>query len=174
MKVTIVPGVLLSFCLCAQCGAGNQTSSTPAPSPVAKDLATLVRSVPLIVVAKVSELQPGRTVGEGEGYLQFNDVRLLVEKRLKGQPPTELFVEQLVKAGRTASAEVGPAYEPGQRYVLFLRPGEGNRYITAGQGRYLLRKGTVYPTEPGLVADKVRDTEQAKFIAEIEVNLRTR
>lgn len=168
MKWTRVLGVVFSFFLCAQCSARSQVSSTPAPFPVAKDLAGLVHSVPLIVVAKVAELRQGRTVGKGDAYFQFNDVRMIVEKCLKGQPPQELLVEQLANAGSSVSAEVGPAYHRGERYVLFLRTGEGNRYVTAREGRYILRKGRVYPTEPGLVADKFRDAEEAKFIVQIE------
>ena len=173
MRWMIVLAVLLIISICTQCGTGSQVSPTPSPFPVAKDIGSLARSVPVIVVAKIGELQPGRTVGEGDARLTFNDVHVTVERRLKGQLPAELIVEQLTLAGRKASSEVGPAYEPGERYVLFLLPGEGNRYVTATQGRYLLRKGRVHPTEPGSVADKFREAEEAKVIADIEARLRT-
>lgn len=150
------------------CSNGKHVSPTPAPFPLARDLSSLVQSVPLIIVGRVAGVQPGRTAGEGETRLQFNDVQVSVEKWLKGDTPTEVLVEQLAIAGRTVTSEVGPAYKPGERYVLFLRPGEGNRYITVTQGRYLLRRGRVHPTEPGLVADKMKGMDEAKFVEKIE------
>ena len=150
------------------CSNGKHVSPTPAPFPIAKDLPSLVQAAPLVIVGKIEGIQRGRTAGEGEAQLQFKDVQVRVEKRLKGEAQTEVLVEQLAVAGRTVTSEVGPAYEPGARYVLFLRPGEGNRYITLTQGRYLLRRGRVHPTEPGLVADKLKDMDETKFIEKIE------
>lgn len=157
------------FCGSASaCSSPTQVSRTPAPFPVAQDLPSLVRDAPTIIVGRVTGIQAGRTAGEGEGQFRFNDVRITVEKRLKGKVSAEVIVEQLAKAGPTVTSEVGRPYEPGQRYVLFLRPGEGVRYIASTQGRYLLRDGAVQPTEPGPVADKVKGMNEAKFIAGVE------
>lgn len=163
--IALVAPAVFCGAACA-CSSPTQVSRTPAPFNVAQDLASLIREAPLIIVGRVTGIQAGRTAGEGR--FQFNDVRITVEKKLKGKASVEVLVEQLAKASPTVTAEVGPPYEPGQRYVLFLRPGEGVRYIAITQGRYLLRDRAVQPTEPGLVADKVKGTDEAKFIAGIE------
>lgn len=157
------------FCGAASaCSSPTQVSRTPAPFPVAQDLPSLIRDAPLIIVGRVTGIQAGRVAGEGEGRLRFNDVKITVEKKLKGQVSAEVLVEQLATAGPTVTSEVGRPYEQGQRYVLFLRSGEGGRYIASTQGRYLLRDGAVQPTEPGPVADKVKGMDEAKFIAGID------
>jgi len=154
------------------CGGGGLVLAVP-PQSVAsedviqQDLAGLVRAAPLIVVGKVADIQPGRVAGSGEGRLQFNDVRVTVERRLKGEPPAALILEQVDMTGRTFIG-LGPAYKTGERYMLFLRPGEGDRYITIPQGRYLLRWwGGVRPTQAGPVADKLKGMGESKFIEEI-------
>lgn len=166
-----LPAIVLAWALCIQCTTPGQVTPTPAPLPIAKDLPSLLEAVPLVIVGKVVGIQAGRMVGEGDMELQFNDVRVSVEERLKGDAGVEVLVEQLAVSGRAASAEVGPPYRPGERYVLFLRPGEGGRYVSATQGRYSLRSGQVRPTEPGPVADKVRNMSEATFIREIKAVL---
>lgn len=165
--VALVAPVILCGAASA-CSSPTQVSPTPAPFPVAQDLPSLIRDAPLIIVGRVTGIQPGRVAGEGEGQFRFNDVRITVEKQLKGKVSAEVLVEQLAKAGPTVTSEVGQPYEKGQRYVLFLRPGEGVRYIASTQGRYLLRDGAVQPTEPGPVADKLKGMDEAKFIARVQ------
>ncbi|MGH7428430.1 MAG: hypothetical protein ACREJ4_08780 [Candidatus Methylomirabilaceae bacterium] len=154
------------------CGGGRPVLAVPPSSitgddVIQQDLAGLVRAAPLIVVGRIADIQPGRVAGSGEGRLQFNDVRLTVERRLKGEPPATLIVEQVDMTGRVFIG-LGPAYKSGERYVLFLRRGEGDRYITIPQGRYLLRWwGGVRPTQAGPVADKVNGMGESKFIEEI-------
>ncbi len=160
------------------CSGGRPVFAAPPQSiatedVIQQDLAGLVRAAPLIVVGRVADIQPGRSAGSGEGRLQFNDVRVTVEKRLKGEPPAALIVEQVDMTGRVFIG-LGPAYKTGERYVLFLRRGEGNRYITIPQGRYLLRWwGGVRPTQAGPVADKTKGMGESKFIEEIAAIVRS-
>lgn len=172
-------GLLVLFiAIVIGCGGGRSVFAAPPQSitdddDIQQDLAGLVRAAPLIVVGRVADIQPGRTAGSGEGRLQFNDVRVTVEKRLKGEPPAALIVEQVDMTGRTFFG-LGPAYKTGERYALFLRRGEGHRYITIPQGRYLLRWwGGVRPTQAGPVADKMKGMEESKFIEEIAAMLRS-
>jgi len=160
------------------CGWGRPVLAEPPQSIAAEDviqqnLAGLVRAAPLIVVGRVADIQPGRTAGSGEGRLQFNDVRVTVERRLKGEPPADLIVEQVDMTGRTFFG-VGPAYKTGERDVLFLRRGEGHRYITIPQGRYLLSWwGGVRPTQAGPVADKTKGMRESTFIEQIAAMVRS-
>ncbi|MGH7410903.1 MAG: hypothetical protein ACREJ6_07595, partial [Candidatus Methylomirabilis sp.] len=140
------------------CGGGvSVASATAPPFLIAQDLAGLVQAAELVVVGKVIEMKPGRIAGEGDARLQFNDIRVTVEKRLKGEPTGTVTVEQVDMTGRFFLSGVGPAYNVGERYVLFLRPGEGDRHFPLTQGRYLLARGSVRPTEEGPAADKVKD-----------------
>lgn len=148
--------------------AGGRAVAAPPPGPVAQDLPDLVRMAPLVVVGKVVEVRAGRVAGSGEGRLQFNDVHVSVERRLKGDPPATIVIEQVAPTGRAFSSEVGPPYKPGERDVLFLRPGEGHRYVVLPQGRYRLERGTVHPIGPGSVAEKARGVDEVRFLGEIE------
>ena len=170
-------GVPLLFLLAlmagvAGCGGGSAASAALPPLPIHQDLQSLVQATPLILVGQVAGLQPGRVAGSGEGRLQFNDVRVTVEKRLKGNPAAEIIVEQVDTTGRVFTSEVGPAYKRGERYLLFLRPGEGERYITTTQGRYLLKAGAVRPIDGGPVADNLKGKEEAQLIEAIEAIVR--
>jgi hypothetical protein len=149
-------------------GASGLVAAAPPPGAVAQDLPELVRAAPLVVVGRVVEVRAGRSAGSGEGRLQFNDVHISVERRLKGDPPATIVVEQAAPAGRAVSSEVGPAYQPGERDVLFLREGEGHRHVVLPQGRYRLERGTVQPIGPGPVAERARGIDEARFVGEIE------
>jgi hypothetical protein len=133
-----------------------------------ENLRDLVEESELIVVAEVAEVKPGRSVQTREETLQFNDVTLTVEQVLKGEETASVTVEQLETGGRPVSAEVGPPYQEGQRYVLFLQPGEGDRQVTVPQGRFLLEGGEVEPTQPGDIAQEVEGMKEAQFIREIQ------
>jgi len=160
------------FMIALGCGAGEQAIAARPPLPIHQDLQSLVQATPLIIVGKVVDIQPGRVAGSGEGRLQFNDVRVMVEKRLKGNPPHEVVVEQVDMSGRTFISEVGPPYRPGERYLLFLGRGEGERYIPVIQGRYRLKGGTVDPLDPGPAADGLKGVAEAKAIEEIDAIIR--
>lgn len=164
--------MLIAQIACLDSGGGKRVYAAPPPGLIVQDLLTLVGATPVIIVGKVVGIQTGRTSGEGDARLKFNDVRMSVERRLKGEMPPTVIVEQLAAAGRTVTSEVGPPYKRGERYLLFLRPGEDGRYISVTQGRYLLTKGAVHPTEPGLVADKFKGMDESSFIEEIEAIVR--
>lgn len=160
--------LLLALTMGIVCGRVMSSSAAPPPGPIAQDLVSLVHGADLIIMGKVVGVQAGRTAGQGHGRLEFNDVRVSVKKQLKGEATEKIVVEQLAEAGAFVTSEVGPPYQPGERYILFLGPGEGGRHIPVTQGRFLLRAGRVYPTQPGPAADSVKEMDQAKFIAEIE------
>lgn len=159
--------LLFALVVSISCEVDDAVYAAPPPDQIHQDLASLVQAAPLIIVGKVVDIQLGRIAGEGEAQLQFNDVHVGVERLLKGEPPDPLIVEQVAVAGQVLTPAVGPPYKRGERYVLFLRKGEGRRHITITQGRYLLQGGTVHPTEPGLAADKMKGMDEAKLIEEI-------
>ena len=159
---------LLALSVGVACGKSEPVSAARPPGPIARDLASLVLGAPLIIVGEVVKLQPGRIAGKEEARLQFNDVHVRVERRLKGEPPDVVVVEQIAIGGHTFISEVGPPYRPAERYVFFLHPGDGTRYITTSQGRFLLKAGRVRPTDPGPVADAFKGKDEAKFIAEVQ------
>jgi hypothetical protein len=162
-------GVLLgglAMALTMGCSAPS-TNALP-PGPPVENLQDLVEESELIVVAQVSEVKPGRTVETREERLQFNDVTLEVEQVLQGEETASVTGEQLDTEGKPVSAEVGPPYKKGQRYVLFLQPGEGDRQVALPQGRFLLEEGEVEPTQPGDVAQEVKGMKEAEFIQEIQ------
>jgi hypothetical protein len=164
-SIVLLLGVL-SMMLTHSCGAPS-TDALP-PGPAVETLQDLVDGSELIVVAQVSEVKPGRTVETQEEELQFNDVILEVEQMLKGEANDSVTVEQLDAEGKPVSAEVGDPYDEGQRYVLFLQPGEGDRQVTLPQGRFLLEGGEVKPTQPGDVAQEVEGMKEAQFIQQIQ------
>ena len=151
-----------SFCV------GGRLSAAPPPGPIPQDLPELVRMAPLVVVGQVVEVRAGRVAGSDEGRLQFNDVHIGVTRAIKGDPSVTIVVEQVATAGRAVSSEAGPPYKVGERYVLFARSGEGHRYVVLPQGRYRLERGTVNPIGPGLVAERVKGLDEARFVREIE------
>lgn len=154
-------------------GAAAAQGAPPVPGEVAMDLPSLVQGTPLVIVGKVMGIQRGRVAGEGEARLQFNDVQVSVERRLKGQSPATVTVEQVDMGGRTVlSPGIGPAFKVGERYVLFLSPGEGPRYVTGPQGRYRLEGRSVRPVGEGPVAEAAKGAEVAKFLEQIEAAAR--
>lgn len=108
----------------------------------------LVASAPLIVVADVREITPGRTT---EG-LAFEDVHLDVTRRLKGSTGGALVLEQAAPEGRSLGA---PRFQPGDRHLLLLRPSRSHagRHVPVHQGRYRIEDGRVVAAQPGPVAD---------------------
>lgn len=144
-------------------GSIQACAAPPPPFRSDQDLSGLVQSATLIVVGKVTDVRPGRTAGEGEARLEFKDARVQVEKRLKGEAPPEIVVELVSQERRIIiSPHLGPPYEPGERYVLFLMPGEGGRYVAVPRGRFFLQGGRVGPL----------DMDEAQFIEKIEALVR--
>ncbi len=147
--------------------SGTNVAAAPPPgAPILFSLADLVKAAPLIVVGRVAEITPGREAGEGIAHLKFNDVRIEVEKHLKGEAKTSLVVE-LVDMTKRIVPELGPPYRVGERYVLFLQPGESPRFVTVGQGRYLLQGQQAHALNIGPVADRLEGKPEAEFIEEI-------
>jgi hypothetical protein len=164
-----VLAILLAAVLTAgSAGAGGFVAAAPPPGADAQDLPQLVQAASFVVVGRVVEVRTGRSAGSGEGRLQFNDVHISVERRLKGDPPATIVIEQVAPAGRAVSSEVGPAYQPGERDVLFLRQGDGHRHVVLPQGRYRLEGGAVQPIGPGSVAERAQGIDEARFVGEIE------
>jgi hypothetical protein len=166
VSLPILLGAVLTL---GSAGAGGRVAATPPLGAVARDLPELVRVASLVVVGRVVEVRAGRSAGSGEGRLQFNDVHISVERRLKGDPPATIVVEQVAPAGRVVSPEVGPPYKLGERDVLFMREGESHRHVVLPQGRYRLERGTVHPIGPGPVAEKARGLDEARFVGEIGI-----
>ena len=147
--------------------SGTYVAAAPPPgAPIVSSLTDLVKAAPLIIVGRVAEITPGREAGEGAGQLKFNDVRIEVEKPLKGEATTSVVVE-LVDMTKSIVPELGPPYRVGERYVLFLQPGESPRFVTVGQGRYLLQDQQVRALNIGPVADRLEGKPEAEFIEEI-------
>lgn len=164
----VLPLVLVAVLTAGSACAGGRAAAAPPPGAVAQNLPELVRTAPLVVVGRVDEVRAGRSAGSGEARLQFNDVHVTVERGLKGELPATIVLEQVATAGRAVSSEVGPPYKSGERYVLFLGPGQNSRYVVLPQGRYRLERGTVRPIGPGLVAEQARGLDEARFVGEIE------
>lgn len=153
-------------------GLSGRGHPAPPPFSLVRDIPELVRSVPIIIVGKVTGIQPGRISGSGDSRLGFTDVRIRVEKSLKGSSPPKVAVEQVSGAGKKFTSEAGPPYYKGQRYLLFLRPGEGGNYIPIPQGRFFLEKGKIIPVGPGILADKVKGMSEARMIEKIKSVIR--
>ena len=98
--------------------------------------------------------------------MRFNDIHIEVEQRLKGQSEATVIVEQVDMTGRIVP-NLGPPYRTGERYVLFLQPGEPSRFITTPQGRYRLDNQKAQSLQIGPVADRLEGKPEAEFIKEI-------
>lgn len=137
-------------------------ASAPPPFRPARDLPALVEGASLIIVGKIEGVKPGRVAGQGDAQLEFNDVRVQVEKRLKGEAPQVITVEEVSQARRVVISPMGPPFQAGERYVLFLMRGEGERYVPLPRGRFYLEGGRVGPL----------DMEEAKFLGQIESSVK--
>src|SRR5688572_30688388 len=102
----VLPILLSAVLTAGSAGVGGRVAATPPPGAVAENLPELVRVASLVIVGRVVEVRAGRSAGSGEGRLQFNDVHISVERRLKGDPPATIVVEQVAPAGRVVSPEV--------------------------------------------------------------------
>src|SRR2546426_8019399 len=152
----VLPILLGAVLTAGSAGTAARVAAAPPPGAIAEDLPELVHAASLVVVGRVVEVRAGRSAGSGEGRLQFNDVHISVERRLKGEPPATIVVEQVASAGRVVSSEVGPPYNPGERDVLFMRGGEGHRHVVLPQGRYRLARGPAQATGAGAGAGRAR------------------
>ncbi len=149
-------------------GCSLSVTTTPPAEVAEEDLSGLVRAAELIVVGRIVSVQPGRAAGEGEARLQFNDVLVDIENQLKGEVRAPVTIEQVDTSGRVFSSEVGPPYRTGERYLLFLVRGEGNRYISIVNGRFLARSGRVRPVQSRSLAGNPKEMEEERFLQRIK------
>ena len=163
-RVALLTGLALMGMLFGFGQALQVLAAPPPPFQMGQDLPNLVQRASLIIVGKVVDVKAGRVAGEGEARLEFDDVRVSVEKRLKGEAPAEVVVELVSQKRRVVIfPQIGPPYKPDERYVLFLTPGEGGRFVAiVPRGRLFLEGGRVGPL----------DMDEAKFIEEIQTLVR--
>lgn len=148
-------GTVLGGGLLLACGGGQEAGRTSdsLPKEAADRLDALAAAAPLIVVAEVTELRPGRTVGEGEAALSFQDVRLAPQRVLKGSARGDLLIEQVSREGRVVLGSQPLA--SGDRVLLFLRPSETEegRHVPLSEGRYRLEDDILQPLDTGPLSD---------------------
>jgi len=133
------------------CSADNATDRPDSAGDLRDDFTgarSLVASAPLIVIANVGEITPGRTT---EG-LTFEDVHLEVTQQLKGGTDGALILEQAAPEGRSLDAT---RFEREDRYLLLLRPSRSHpgRHVPVRQGQYRIDDDRVFSLQPGPVAD---------------------
>lgn len=137
------------------CGGGQEAGRTSdsLPHEAADRLDALAAAAPLIVIAEVAELRPGRIAGQGEGALRFQDVRLAPERVLKGSARGDLLIEQVSREGRVVLGSQPLA--SGERVLLFLRPSETEegRHVPLSEGRYRLEDDILQPLDSGPLSD---------------------
>jgi hypothetical protein len=108
----------------------------------------LVAGADLIVIADHMRAEPGRVVGEGEDATLFTNNTFVVESTLKGvHEELTLKLEQtggIAADGQVFNINDGGPYEPGSRYLLFLKStGDGSYYLISHQARYRIDEGEV-------------------------------
>ncbi len=146
------------------CKDAQPESSPPLPGP----MRNLVNQAPVILLGQVEDLSPGRVAGPPEDQLLFQNVRIGVDRLLKGRGVGEsIVVEQVDPSGRVVLGV--RTYSQEERYVLFVRPSEseGGIHVVLRQGRYLVEGETVRSTEPGPVANQVNGMQLDDFLAEV-------
>jgi hypothetical protein len=174
LRRKLLSAAFLLVTMSIACSGGRPVSALPPlGEPMARDLAGLVRIARLIIVGEVVAIQPGRVAGQGEARMQFNDVLIRLEKTLKGSASETIAVERVAAPPGEVIMGLGPSYQRGERYLLFLRPGEIPRYIPVRQGRYRLEHGRVYPTSEGPVANQLRGKEATALLGQIATILAT-
>lgn len=111
----------------------------------------LFNAADVVVVGTVTNISPGRVIGEGETALAFANVTVRVDERMKGSPDkgTTLTVVQVAPAERVAGDTAAEYAEPagesvavGEQLLLFLEPtGDRDRTfsIVSDQGQYVVR-----------------------------------
>ena len=123
---------------------------------------------PIIAIGTVTSIAQGRTVTVGEDRLAFNDISIRVERLLKGKVGNPFIVEQVANVERVVTPGIGPAYRVGERYLLFLQPGEGHRLIPIPQGRYRIDRGVVTPLDGGPAAESMKGRSESQVLTQLE------
>ncbi len=113
----------------------------------------LVAGADLIVIADHFSAQPGRVVGEGEDATPFTNNTFVVESILRGvHEGSTLELEQtggIMAGGQVLAISDGGPYEPGSRYLLFLKSkGDGTYYLISHQARYRIEGDILEGVDP--------------------------
>lgn len=115
----------------------------------------MVRDVDAIVLAKAVDIQTGRTAtsDNGEDSLRFELVGFDVIRGVKGADTGDLIT--LERAAESDAAVFldhdGGSFEPGQRYLLFLKQQEDggpNFYQVNNQGRFRVANDRLVAVQP--------------------------
>jgi hypothetical protein len=113
----------------------------------------LVAGADLIAIANHISAEPGRVVGEGEDATPFTNNTFAVESILKGvHEDVTLMLEQtggVMAEGQVFNINDGGPYEPGGRYLLFLKSrGDGTYYLISHQARYRIESDVLEGVDP--------------------------
>jgi hypothetical protein len=156
MKRIAIFGMSLALGVVTALAVGSSLMPKPQPTRTLqahwKDIyrtpGGLVAGADLIVVADHMSAEPGRVVGEGEDATPFTNNTFAVESTLKGvHEELTLVLEQtggITADGQLLNINDGGPYEPGGRYLLFLKSrGDGTYYLISHQARYRIGEGDV-------------------------------
>lgn len=135
----------------------------PTPGP-------MVRDVDAIVLARAVDIKPGRTAesDNGEDSLRFELASFDVIRGLKGVTTGErITLERAAESGDSVFLDHdGGSFEPGQRYLLFLKHQEDGGpyfYQVNDQGRFRVANDRLVAVQPG---DKVAVQFHQRPVAE--------
>jgi len=136
-----------------------------------KSLGQMARDADAVVVARVEETRPGRSVPRSDGSepLPFTLAEMSVQTVARGRAPERITVEQ---TGGEAEGRIfhvdgdGGLYAPGQSVVLFLKkqPDTDYYYLSSPQGRFDVVRGklrAVNPDDPVSQALDLRGIREA-------------
>jgi hypothetical protein len=143
-------------------------SQAPAPLLLLqKDLPSLVAATPVIVVGAITKVEAGRVAAVGEDRLEFNDISIRIERLLRGKLSDPFVLEQVAHVEKVVTPGIGPPYRVGERYLLFLQPGEGRRFIPVAQGRFRIENGGLVPLDSGPAADALKGMSEEQVLKNI-------
>lgn len=131
---------------------GDPHELAPAGEELTDHLRRVAAGAPIVIVGRVSSIEPGRVAGPDR--LQLQDVRLEVEERLKGDAAiSNVLLEQVASDGRTVLGF--EPYHMDGRYLLFLRPSqtEAGRQVVLPGGRFELAEGRARALHPDPVME---------------------
>ncbi len=150
-----IGGVGVVLALVAGCsGQAEQLPQKPEETAQVKSVvwsgpAAMATGSDLVVLARVTAVNPGPSLGEVKDEMKLRELTLTVEKILfaRGAAPTEIKVTELGwVSGVPTQVEDVPWGRVGDRGYYFLQKTENNRYATVGpQGTIRLQDGRLIP-----------------------------
>jgi hypothetical protein len=153
MKKTV--GVAVTLALITGCsGSAGQLPAKPEETAQVKSVvwsgpAAMATGSDLVVLARVTAVNPGPSVGEVKDEMKLRELTLGVEKVLftRDSSPTEIKVTELGwVSGVPTQVEDVPWGRVGDRSYYFLQKTESNRFATVGpQGTIGLQDGKLVP-----------------------------